>query len=541
MESQSIPTYGKNDLDTCLKNFKFHIISNINNIPKIKSDLLYYAINCKLEREYIRAIAWKIFLNTLPIIDDNTSLKTWLEETLAKRKLVKKLIKNTSINKLKGDPLGGTGNSNEKNTWGRFFDESKTHGYIKNDVNRTKQGQKLFQEPYIQKMEKTILLIYFQNNENTTYKQGMTDILSTLIYALYPFYFKSPLDNNSNSNFDNWISEPDKYYKEIYYFFHDEDSFEYDLYYLFENIMNKTGLIKFFDDASENTNAYKPYLLNKSEKIICSKLRLQDKKLYLHFLNKKLDYFMVFQRWLKCLFNREFEIRDCIILWDSILANEFSHPSGELEYVDYVVISMLLLIRDDLIRRDSEDMLELLMHYPKTNSIHNFVESVEKIKSDLSKMVEIEEENEKRKKEIEINKQKQIDEMIKLNQEFLKQQQISNNMEINKNKLQVNSPIQNNNLNQNFISNNNSNLMFMQYNSPNLNMQSNNIFNDFEILDKKDLTPMEKLKSMYFVSNKSCVDALKQLKDIINNYKNKISVDDKNKIDILIDELSTKL
>ena len=541
MEAQTIPTYGKNDLELCLKNFNLHIILNINNMQKIKSNLINLAMNGKSEREYIRSTSWKIFLNTLPIIDNNSSLKIWLEETLSKRKLIKKQLQNCAINKLKGDPLGGAGNSNDKNSWDKFFDESETQNFIKNDVNRTKQGQKLFKEPFIHKMQKDILLIYFKNNENTSYKQGMTDILSTLIYALYPFYFKNPFQINSNNDFNNWINEPEKYSKEIYHFLHDENSFLYDIYYLFENIMNKAGLIKYYDDVSINKNSnYKPFLLKKCENIILSKLRLQDRKLYLHFLNEKLDYFMILQRYLKCLFNREFDIDDCIILWDSILANESFHPSGELEYVDYIVISMILIIRDDLIKLDSENMLHMLMHYPKIKSIRSFLDSVDKVRQNLCEMIEIEE----RKKQKEVNKQKQIDDMNKKNQELLKQQQdINNNLEINKNKILISSPIPNNNFTQNFMFNNNTNFMFMQYNSPNLNMISNNnnTFNGFEIIDKKELTPMEKLKSTYFTSNKSCVDALKQLKDIINIYKNKISVNDKNRIDTLINELSKKL
>ena len=52
---------------------------------------------------------------------------------------------------------------------------------------------------------------------------------------------------------------------------------------------------------------------------------------------------------------------------------------------------------------------------------------------------------------------------------------------------------------------------------------------------------MEKIKSSYYVSDSSSVNALKELKDLANKYKNFFSIEDKNRLDNLIDSLSKKL
>lgn len=507
--SNNIPTYGKNDLYLCINNFKSLIISNINDFSKLKSNLINLGVKRRLEKEYIRAFAWKIYLTTLST-EKNSSLKTWIEETVSKRNSLKKQIKNSAINKLKGDPLGG-GDPNDKNSWKTFFEDSEAQVFIQNDVFRTKQEQKLFKEPYIQKIQKNIILIYCKNNENISYKQGMTYILTVLIYALYPFYIKNPNNTYNSDNYNLWSSEPEKYFKEIYHFFHDEDYFEHDLYYLFENIMNKEGIIKFYDDS----DTIKPYLLQRCENIINTKLRLQDKQIYLHFLSEKLDYFMVFQRWFKCLFNREFSIQDCCILWDTVLSNESLEPSGELIFVDYIIISMIILVKNQLLKKDSDSMFEFLLHYPKDIPVNDILDYVEKIKPNLPKLISIEKNNEQQKKD---NNSKQ-------QQNILMNNTITNN--------NISRPLMLNNITNNF--------MFMQYNPMNNNLNNNSKGTDFEILSKKDLTPMERIKSTYFISNTENVNSLKQLKDIINNYKNKIPISDKNKIDTLIDELSKKL
>lgn len=52
---------------------------------------------------------------------------------------------------------------------------------------------------------------------------------------------------------------------------------------------------------------------------------------------------------------------------------------------------------------------------------------------------------------------------------------------------------------------------------------------------------MEKIKGSYQQSDTSSINALKEIKEIANKYKNAMSVEDKNRLDFLVDSLSQKL
>ena len=64
-------------------------------------------------------------------------------------------------------------------------------------------------------------------------------------------------------------------------------------------------------------------------------------------------------RWLRLLFSREFPIKETMILWDGLFAED---PS--LRLMEYVCLCMLLRIRDALLRADYSDTLQLLLRYP---------------------------------------------------------------------------------------------------------------------------------------------------------------------------------
>ena len=544
LKGKTIPTYGKQDIEQCMSNFRLLILNNIDDMKKIKANLISSGKMSHSEKEYVRAFSWKLFLDTITI-DDKTTLKSLIEETISKRKSVKNLIKKNTLNKFKGDPLGG-GNSKgdkEADDWDSFFNQSEIIKLIKFDVERTMPYEKLFQEPYIREMESTILKLFAKSHKEVSYKQGMNEILSVLIYAMYPYYVKSPISKYTNEIIDKWVKDPIGNYKEIYHFFHDENELESDVYNLMENLMIKHGLSKFFDDPPRETKKT-PYLIKRAKVIIVKKLGQQDRQLYLHFINQNLDYPCVFQRWLKCVFKREFPIKNVCLIWDAILAYEGENPTGELIYIDYVLIAMLLNIKYDLLKRDNNEMFEILLRYPDVNPFSNLLTLAQNIKDNLTITNTLEQNNEDKfssssKEQPIVNKNKiEIEEGSQSTKNML---QIHPLLFPN---IMLNPQIQNN-------FQNNQNMMFYPYNpmmAQPINQQQQKPKQkqsepkmDFEILSKSDLSPIEKIKSSYYVSDSSSVNALKELKALGNKYKNVFTVDDKNRLDFLIDSLSKKL
>lgn len=171
-----------------------------------------------------------------------------------------------------------------------------------------------------------ILFIWSKENRDTSYRQGMNEILAVLLFALYPFYFKidskllknqealNSLNNNLlNLNLSNVASENQDKYKDIYNFIHDQDETAADLYYLFDAIMSK-GVKDLFDTGNSNKKrdpvSYKKYelfqqqwtegeeILNEVDQlplhrrchlIIKEKLKIIDEELYNHFIKIDLN------------------------------------------------------------------------------------------------------------------------------------------------------------------------------------------------------------------------------------------------------------
>uniref|UniRef100_T1HUW7 Rab-GAP TBC domain-containing protein n=4 Tax=Rhodnius TaxID=13248 RepID=T1HUW7_RHOPR len=74
-------------------------------------------------------------------------------------------------------------------------------------------------------------------------------------------------------------------------------------------------------------------------------------------------------RWLRLLFGREFPLQDLLVLWDAIFADNKS-----FDLVNYIVVAMLVAIRNILLTSDYTASLTNLMRYPTTVDISNIIE-----------------------------------------------------------------------------------------------------------------------------------------------------------------------
>ena len=380
--SKELPKYDKNNVEQCLNKFQNYILNNINDMPKLKNTLLDLSLKGKAESELLSSFSLKIYLNTLSTNKEST-LKTWLEETLSQRNAYKeKLKKFLEINQFKGDPLGG-GENGETGGWNNFFDKKGIKDLINLDIERTFQDRDLFREASIKEIEYNVLFLFAENNLPTSYKQGMSDILAMLIFILYPYYIKSENNNYNEETFEKWVNDPMNNIKDIYSFFNDEDEFQSDLYYLMNNLM-KLGVNKFYEEINEKDkdkeSIEKSYLIKRCDDIFES-IKTQNNKLYFHFINNKLDINLILIRWIKCLFTREFHPKDCIAIWDIILSNEIKNPSGELFYIDYFCIAMIDFISEELLKKNQNDCFKRLFSFPPLESIDTLLALAEKIKS----------------------------------------------------------------------------------------------------------------------------------------------------------------
>ena len=525
--SKKIPQYDKLDIEECIKNFRILVLNNLTDIKRLRQDLITSGKLSHQDKTFVRAISWKIYLNILST-NEKTTLKSWIDETITQRKNVKKMVRNNTINKLKGDPLRGIATQKEKTGgWDDFLTQSETMKMIKFDVDRTMPGEKLFLEPFIKEMEITILTNFAKNHKKFSYRQGMNEILSIIIYAMYPYYIKSPNSKYTPELIDKWVKDPVENCKDIYCFFHDEQEFECDVYHMFETLMIKIGLAKFFEDESRDSKT-SAYFIKRIRNIITKKLSIQDRAIYSHFQNQNLDYAMVFQRWFKCLFKREFPIPDTCLIWDYILAHEAEKNTGMLLYVDYIALAMIINVKYSLLSRDSSGMFQVFLNYPKISPITNLLKMADGIAEDLSIYESDSSKPPEPVKKEEKEEEKKPEETTQTQPQSQPEQQPVNTAIPNPlgqiNPLLFNPTLMANPNMQNIPMGNMMLAMMMQ--QAQLANQTNQINQTNEIKPEIIQTNNQDLN---------------ELRELGNKYKNVMSVEDKNRMDFLINSLAKKL
>jgi len=91
-------------------------------------------------------------------------------------------------------------------------------------------------------------------------------------------------------------------------------------------------------------------------------LSLHDPEVRCHLQDIGIDPTFYSIRWLTTLLSREFTLPDTIRLWDSMFAS--THKEN---FLRYVCVTMVMMIRDQLLEGDFSICLRLLQSYPPTN------------------------------------------------------------------------------------------------------------------------------------------------------------------------------
>lgn len=378
---KTMPQFGKFNFEKCFTKFKSYFIDNRNDTNSLKQKIISLSLNTTLKPEYIRPTSWKLFLKVLPY-NNPLPIKEWLEDTYQKRQMFKQNL--SKIKQQYADEEKAMNTENDSKKFSNFEENSSLKHLIEIDVERTYGDDKLFQDKYIRGMEENILYVFAQENKPTSYKQGMNEILALFILVFYPFYINSPIKSYNQEQFNLWSSDPEKYAKEIYYFLHDENELQSDLYYIMYNFMNM-GANKLYDDGispESKPNDQKAYLLVRCDYIM-EKLKKHNLKLYQHFINIGLNADIILQRWLKCIFTREYTPEDCILIWDNILGNEFNLPTKNIEYIDYFCVGMFDYVSEKLLVLDQNECFLCLFKYPPFQSIEDLIALAEKVKANV--------------------------------------------------------------------------------------------------------------------------------------------------------------
>jgi len=383
----------KNNINELSLIFKEKILLN----PYRVEDLKRFAIEAKLSKENLRPIAWKIFLGVLP---NTTSLKEWVEIISNQREEYKKKLKKfCKIKKFVGDPLGG-GKKKKKNEGP--VEDTDLKELINKDLDRTHQEMELFLQNKIKNILANVLYIWSKENSVVSYRQGMNELLAIIFIAFYPFYFAcTRKPKTTKEDIIEYLKDINLYKDDIYIFFHDEDEIQSDLFYTFEALMKK-GMTNLFDPHilqkdepgykmyeifpqmwKDDSNENKPtYVYRRSSLLIKEKLKSLDNELYSHFKKIDLNCEVFLQRWLRCIFCREFNLNDVYILWDIIFYDNYVNKSKrkyDFIYMEYICIAMIVKIRDRLKDSDQNECFSMLFKYPEIKDIMDIIKLTKKV------------------------------------------------------------------------------------------------------------------------------------------------------------------
>ena len=363
----------KNNINELSLIFKEKILLN----PYKVEDLKKFSIEAKLTKENLRPIAWKIFLGVLP---NTTSLREWVEIISNQREEYKKKLKKfCKIKKFVGDPLGG-GKKKKKNEGP--VEDTYLKELINKDLDRTHQEIDLFLQNKIKNILANVLYIWSKENSTVSYRQGMNELLAIIFIAFYPFYFTcTRKPKTTKEDIIDYLKDINLYKDDIYIYFHDEDEIQSDLFYTFEALMKK-GMWK--DDSNEN----KPtYVYRRSSLLIKEKLKSLDNDLYSHFKKIDLNCEVFLQRYLRCIFCREFDLKDVYIIWDIIFYDNYVNRNKEkydFIYMEYISIAMIFKIRDRLKDADQNECLSTLFKYPEIKDIMDIIKLAKKVEQAIN-------------------------------------------------------------------------------------------------------------------------------------------------------------
>ena len=414
----------KYPIDKCIENFKKYILGNdLNSSPKSyiyinKQELLSFGLKGALSSIYLRSMIYKLFLNILPI---DKSLQQWISITFNNRITYSQLkskyfpseINNKNINKTSNNSFIKVNkiiNNNIDNIQNKNEKDEELKNLINLDLSRTFQEISLFKDKKILKILFNVLYIYSKEHLDTNpYKQGMNEIISIILFSIYPCYFtfkknisridiinainsynkktiivlhkktKNEIINKSNKKF--LIQPPNNSKKGIdilFNFFHDDNYLEVDLYYIFNNLMEK-GFNIFYNDV---------LFQKRCDNIINNKLKIIDFELYQHFINIKVPYHIFLGKWIQSFFVEITNIDNCKSILDIIISKEFliydinteiyyikKNELYEFEFLDCILLAMIKKYRNELLKKNEEEFLIFCLCYPEIKILNEAIQS----------------------------------------------------------------------------------------------------------------------------------------------------------------------
>ncbi|EUC40297.1 hypothetical protein COCMIDRAFT_9807 [Bipolaris oryzae ATCC 44560] len=312
----------------------------------------------------LRSVCWKIFLVFKTL--DRSSWPTHLSQA---RKTYESLrshylraIQNPNEFESTVDPLSELSES----PWIALRADEELRAEIFQDIERCMPDNVYFRQPATQNMMLDILFVWCKMHPNIGYRQGMHEILAPVLWVV---------ERDAIELVGQKPGAKDRTLADML----DSAYIEHDTHMLFSVVMQTAK--SFYAPAEIGSASKETPMLARSSRIFDDYLSRVDPVLHGHLVKLDIVPQIFLLRWIRLLFGREFSLDAVFDMWDALFAID-----STLELVDMISISMLLRIRWELIKADTNEAFAFLLRYPEpANPPYTFIKDALYLRDHLTR------------------------------------------------------------------------------------------------------------------------------------------------------------
>ncbi|XP_022221878.2 TBC1 domain family member 5 [Drosophila obscura] len=346
---------------TSVERYRLEWTQLLANLDQSPETLRLAAFNGDLKMSKFRSVYWALLLRVL-----NAEHRNWHTQRQQQRSRYEKFRVDYVRNPHElavpddDDPLS----QSTKSIWNQYFSDQELFAVIRQDVVRTFPGVDFFRKALVQNAMVNILFYYAREHPYMCYRQGMHEILAPIIFVIYSdhqslLHFSEIAKTDINETLLN-VLDPAYLEADTYSIF-SRLMASVESYYRVSNLVSTPGgHIEQLNEASSDTEQQTEVeVISQLNRIRDKILAKQDQHLHHYLLKMEIPLHIFGIRWLRLLFGREFMLLDLLLLWDAIFAD-----SDRFDLPNYILVAMLVHIRDKLLLSDYTTSLTYLMRYP---------------------------------------------------------------------------------------------------------------------------------------------------------------------------------
>ncbi|KAK8897101.1 hypothetical protein M9Y10_015035 [Tritrichomonas musculus] len=311
----------------------------------------------------IHSAIWKFYLIIAPSISKQYAKdEDWIRILKEKRSEFftlrdKHFIKAPDVDDDDKNAAGTDPLLNAQSTeWSQFYKDQDLRQQIRTDTARAFQELEFYQKQENQDILEDLLFLFCRTHPSYGYPQGLHELAAFILHTFHEEMIATS---------DDTIS-----------FIFSSSSIVPDAYCVFAKLAELLGPFYNADTNSEvgpNSKINLTIVNSQDLSEICNYIQTNiiergSPELAKALANSGIQPHTYMMKWMRLLFLSVFDFSSCKTMWDIIIAY-----LPNLDIITYTCASLLLNSKDQLYKCDSNDLLQILFHYPNVPNAWQFV------------------------------------------------------------------------------------------------------------------------------------------------------------------------